>query len=476
LRAVNRRPRSLVSKIKNDDQGDQMTKLSVTIRLAALTIGTVWVSAAVQAANWFEVQTIPPPEFGKAELIGFVQPTYTDYQDNRAANGQIPKADLIAPDYGASDNWAVQRARLFVRGSLTPDITYYVGTEFGQNNYAYSFGHYSPRLIDADMVFSHFVPGVRFELGIIRAPGPEGGMQGFMDFSFLDLFPTAIGQLMQPSFVNKNAVYKGIANGGFAVPGSDLSGDNGFRYPGIQAMDWFRLQPNLELAYGVMFGVNGRQLEPDTANGSILASRVQLSYLFDDGRGRFFRNDLTGFLWYQHAHPELNDISNTMVRYGFGATYRRDYMKALGENLKVEYMRGTGDIAVPATFNVAPALQATQYDSTLYPDSRNSAHGYTITGGVFLTRNIELNARYDYYDRLPNIASQERVFKTTATGISYHFTPLTRLVLDYAFRKVEIPNPSAIGNAGNPALNLASSVVGAIGNEINLFAVVTFRE
>jgi hypothetical protein len=134
------------------------------IPLAVLAMGGVLISQAVRAANWFEVQTIPPLEFGKAEIIGFVQPTYTDYQNNTSANGQIPRADLIAPDYGASDNWASQRARLFVRGSITPDITYYVGTEFGQNNYAYSFGHYSPRLIDADIVFSHFVPGVTLVL------------------------------------------------------------------------------------------------------------------------------------------------------------------------------------------------------------------------------------------------------------------------------------------------------------------------
>lgn len=441
---------------------------------AILGIAALFLGHEARAANWFEVQTIPPPGFGKAELIGFVQPTYTDLQSAAAANGQVPTADLIPPKDDASSNWAIQRARLFVRGTLAPDVTYYVGTEFGQNSYAYSFGHYAPRLIDADMVFSHFVPGVRFELGIIRAPGPEGAMQGFMDFSFLDLFPTAIGQLMQPSFFKKNSTYKEAAHDGFLVPGADLSGDNGFRYPGIQLMDWFRLEPHLELAYGVMVGDNGRQLEPTTTNGPIIASRVQLSRLFDDGGGRFFRNDLTGFLWYQHARPQLNDVSTSMVRYGFGAAYRRDYMKALGQNLKIEYLRGTGNIAVPPTFDAAPVLQAAQYESVIYPGANNSAHGYSLTAGLFLTRHIELNARYDYYDRLPDIASQERVFKNTAWGATCHVTPLTRVVVDYIFRKVEIPNPGAVGAAGSPALDLASSVVGAIGNEFHIFAVVAF--
>jgi hypothetical protein len=59
-----------------------------------------------------------------------------------------------------------------------------------------------------------------------------------------------------------------------------------------------------------MVGDNGRQLESPTMNGPIVASRVQLSHLFDDGGGRFFRNDLTGFLWDQHARPQLNPTLN----------------------------------------------------------------------------------------------------------------------------------------------------------------------
>jgi len=91
-----------------------------------------------------------------------------------------------------------------------------------------------------------------------------------------------------------------------------------------------------------------------------------------------------------------------------------------------------------------------------------------------LTHHIELNARYDYYDRLPNIASQERVFKNTALGATYHVTPLTRVAVDYIFRKVEIPHPSAIGTAGSPTLDLASSIVDGIGNEFHVFAVIAF--
>jgi hypothetical protein len=53
--------------------------------------------------------------------------------------------------------------------------------------------------------------------------------------------------------------------------------------------------------------------------------------------------------------------------------------------MKVEYLRGTGNIAVPPTFNAARGLQA---DSVFYPGANNSAHGYTVTTGLFLTHAI----------------------------------------------------------------------------------------
>ena len=37
------------------------------------------------------------------------------------------------------------------------------------------------------------------------------------------------------------------------------------------------------------------------------------------------------------------------------------------------------------------------------------------------------------------------MFKNTALGATYHVTPLTRVAVDYIFRKTEIPNPNAIG-------------------------------
>ncbi|MHB0991158.1 MAG: hypothetical protein ACYC3O_06730 [Burkholderiales bacterium] len=446
-------------------------KLAALVSIALFGGG---VCQSVYAANWFEIQTVSLPEWGKGTFFGFLEPTYSDMKYTPANNGQIPKADYIGPTFNNTTDVAIQRARLFLRGSVNPDISYYLGTEGGQNGYTYSYGNYGPKIIDANMTFSNYIPGIRVEVGIIRAPGPEGAMEGFMTFNFLDQFPTVIGQLMQPSFYNRSSLYHGVGNGGFAVPTADMSSNNGFRYPGVQAEDWFMLKPHLELAYGVMLGDNGLQFDPGTTNGPIAAGRLQLSYLFDNGKDRFYRNDLTGFVWYQQSRPEFNGTSNTMVRDGFGFTYMNKFMHAGGRSLKAEYIAGTGNIAAPPAFNVAPGLGVGQYDTTFYPGSNNRAYGYDISSGYFVTNKIELNLRYDYYDRLPNLAAQERIFKDVGAGVEYHFTPLTRIVADYFIRRVDIANPSAIGAPGSAALNLANSTVDGIGNEFNIYAVFAF--
>lgn len=114
-----------------------------------------------------------------------------------------------------------------------------------------------------------------------------------------------------------------------------------------------------------MLGSYGNQFESNSPNGPIVAGRVQLSYLYGGG-GSFFRNDLTGFVWAQQARPQLNGISNTMRREGFGVAYRQGYMETGARSLKAEYMAGTGNIAAPAPFNQEPGLVPAQHQTTFF--------------------------------------------------------------------------------------------------------------
>ena len=429
-------------------------------------------AAPAQAANWFEAQGVSNPAWGRGRILGWIEPDYTHLDTSAASNGHVPKADLVGPQFNGNSELNMQRARLALRGSLGPRIDYFLAGEFGANGYTYGAGGYAPKLIDGHVLLSHYVPGVRLEAGIIRAPGPEAAMAGYMGYNFIALFPSVIGQMMQPTFYARSAHYAPAA-GGYLVPSSLMSSNNGFRYPGIEATDWFRVRPDVELSYGLMLGQYGKQFEADTGNGPIVAGRVQGSLLFGGG-GTPFRNDLTGFAWYQQARPELDGVTSTLRRYGVGATYRRGFMAAGAKSLKIEYMKGSGTIMAPAPFRPAPGLLPAQYDTVVYPGSNNKADGWYVSAGVFVSRNVEIDARYDTYDRLHNLPAQERRFTNFGAGVQYHFTPLTRIVADYFVRKVRIPNPGAIGAPGSPALTLATSTAAAVGNELDVYAVIAF--
>ncbi|MDA8328291.1 MAG: porin [Betaproteobacteria bacterium] len=472
----------------------------ITAMKLALGMGVglgLCVCQPANAANWFNIQTISLPEWGSGQFIGFLQPLYTDIAaspvvvsgyPHAPANGQTAHFNEVAPMFDSSSQLYMQRARFFIRGSIggNPDISYYVGAEAGQNGYDYSWGRYAPRVIDANMVFSHYIPGVRLEIGNIRAPGPEGAMEGFMDFNFLDAFGTGLQQLMQPTFYNNGVNYKLATAGtkdGYAVPGGDVSGNNGFRYPGIQAEDWFMVAPKVEVAYGAMLADYGKMLDSGTSNGPIVAGRLQASYLFGSEQGRFFRNDLTGFIWAQAAHPEIgvapgqpSPSSSNMTRDGFGMTYRKGYMERGGLDVKAEYFEGSGNIVAPTVFNETPGMAAAPalYDEVVYAGSNNTANGYDLSAGYFLTKRIEAVLRYDYYDRLPNNAAAERMFKDTSLALEYHVTPLSRVVVDYIDRSITIPNPGAVGAAGSLALTQASAIVNSVGNQIDVWAVYAF--
>ena len=151
-------------------------------------------------------------------------------------------------------------------------------------------------------------------------------------------------------------------------------------------------------------------------------------------------------------------------------------MHQWGRWAKVEYMRGSGMISTSSVFSspvtVAPAAQqAALSEAQVYPGSQNTARGYYISGGLFVTRRAEVDLRYDHYNRLPNIAIQNRTFNTWAVGLQYHFTPLTRVILDYYVRNVGIPHLGAIPPAQRA---LPESIANSADNALALQAVIAF--
>ncbi|MHB8563862.1 MAG: porin [Acidiferrobacteraceae bacterium] len=442
----------------------------------AVTMATSMIGATpALAANWFQLQGVSPPHTSRVTVSGFLEPDYSAFQGGGtpAINGFVPNGNMAGPDFTSSSTFQILRARLMIRGNLNRNIAYFMGGEFGDNSFTHTGSGYTPGLIDAHVTFSHYVRGVRIEGGIIRAPGPEQAMQGYMGYNFTN-FAGVTQQMMLQPFYNPDVPAGTYASGGLippgaqAIPGAYGEGVNAFRYPGVMAMDWFNYG-RWQTAYGIMAG-NFSPLTGTNAGSSLLyAARAQESYIFG-GRGPF-RSDVTGFAWYQNADPLFNGLNYQMRRYGTGVTYSQGYMHPWGRWIKAEYMKGSGMISTPAIFSSATGLPAQLTDALLYPGSNNTAHGYYIGAGLFVTKRLEVDLRYDVYNRLPNLPVQNRVFTTYAAGLQYHFTPLTRVMLDYYARTASIPDPNAIAPSARP---LAESVTSSLDNEVMMEAVLSF--
>ncbi len=442
--------------------------ISCALACAALATGSI---ESASAANWFKLEGISPPKAPLVHLSGFIIPLYKYMNGTTAVNGQVPKINLVAPQDTSSKSFNILFAHIMLRGNINKHISYMMAGEFGNNQFTHVGGNYTPQLMDAHATFS-YIPGARIEAGIIRAPGAEEAMQGYPNFAFGFNYTTVTQQLILQPFYSANTTYTSGPYGSYSVPGTNVLGNNAFRYPGAEVMDWFRAG-NMEYAYGIMVGNFGRLTATNSSNGPLVAGRVQASYLlkgFGPDRGPF-RSDVTGFLWYQHANPIFNGQSYSMTRDGLGITYTQGYMHRWGRWAKFEYMRGSGMIDAPAVFNTYLAAPPALTDAQVYPGSQNKASGYYVSGGLFVTNRLELDLRYDVYDRLPNIAPQERVFKTWAIGGQYHITKFTRVMVDYFVRSVKIPHLSSIPPAQRA---LPQSVAGAADNEIAITAFVAF--
>ncbi|MEL5847965.1 MAG: porin [Candidatus Igneacidithiobacillus chanchocoensis] len=430
------------------------------IMTAILSAG-IFLSPTAQAANWFKLQGISPAKAPLFGVSGFIEPTI--WAQGATEDGllhEVPHINLIGPDFSYGTTASILRARIMFRGNINPNISYFLGGEFGNNGFTHVRGDYQPGLIDGHVTFS-YLPGARVELGLIRAPSAEGAIRGFMAYNFV-LSSNVINQLADQPMFNSAYVTKPTA-AGYLIPGTENLGANGFRYPGAMAFDWFRNGP-WEFSYGAMLGMYGTVAAGNQSNQPMEAVRLQEDYILG-GKGPY-RSNIQAGIWYQHAVPRWDGRNYNMNRYGIDATYRQGFMHPLARLLRFQYIHGNGWIDAPSAFSKSVSIekQTALYQTQLYPDMSNKAWGYMVEGGLFLTKNIEVNLRYDYYNRLPNNPAQNRIFKTYAVGLQYHFTPLTKLMAGYYFRTLDVPHPKAT----------SQSVADAVDNVFALQAMISF--
>lgn len=463
--------------------------------LAAGIAVAAGMGSSAQAANWLQLyDTAPPGIAPPIKVWGFVQPDYASTSGKSvsgltgpasvtAFNGVAPNFNLIGPDLKSTNTFNMLRARLGARGTLSPldnKLDYFVMAEFGNNGLTYFAGKH-PVLSDAFVTWNAN-KYARFALGLQKTPGSWESRVGIVALPYVN-YTTATLQNTLERFINPGAAVTSAGSGGYHfVPSSDnVTGYGAFRDIGLNMFNWFDRGP-WEYAYAFMVGNGGPLTSTNNNNGLDSYGMLRASYVFS-GKGPY-RNDAGVWVWFHNGQRKLDSVGTfSLKRWGVGGEFARHQRQAGGFSVHAGYLRAKGWILAPAPFQydattagnyTGTALGA--YDKltqwTIYPGSSNTAWGAYVQGGYYVMRNIELQLRYDQYNRLTNEAALERDYKTWTVGAQYFMTPTTRLSLNYAMPTLTVPHASSITNAVQR--NNAQAIARSMGNRIDLQLTAVF--
>ena len=431
-----------------------------------------------QAANWLMLQGTEPAGTADAVKVwGFVQPTYSQTDGSKVAAGPFKgrnfQPNLIAPDLTSKSQFSLMRARLGVRGSNFPldsKTNYFLMAEFGNNGITTQAGG-ATVLTDASVTLNH-IPGARIRLGQFKTPISEEVFQAIGVFDYINLTSMANQQLIERFFVTDGQAAC-IQNNTGTVPNSDaayleycadgnpfVGATGAARDIGIQIFDAFD-KGGWEHSYALMLG-NGNGI----ARGDNNASKDRYLYWSSEkvygGRGPR-RQGWKLFVWNVDGERTLLDSAdlNTGVRTkknydrnmtGVGTTYRRDRWRAAVEYIKFDGMiyNGSTGGAIPGDRNTVAA--GSKFDvgtrTSLFnvlPEEK--ADGMYLDVGYKVRPHLELDLRYDVYNRGTEVAANERKYTTLTLGAQYFFNLKTRLAVNYELRDQEAPNLPGSDNA-----------------------------
>jgi hypothetical protein len=415
----------------------------------------MWIAGPAGAANWLMVQgTEPEGSADLARVWGFVQVQYQeDFSDPNAAGGYIsPKT--IGPDLDSQSAFNVNRARIGVRGVAMPldsKINYFVLLEMGNNGITEPENAVA-KATDASLTFNH-IKGARVRTGLFKYPGAEEGLQAIHVFDYIN-FTWVTNQMLLERFPNRN--YTPNVPPQTLPPETKLNGfERGvgaFRDVGIQVFDSFDFVSGWDLSYAVMYG-NGNGLNfSDNDENKDLYLYASAEKIFGGAGPR--REGLKFFAWSQTGQRTAdlsNDDTYNPVEYdrdrmGVGAKYLRNGLRVSGE-----YMSGEGMIFQAPhnpSFGIGPGQgnPLSPAGSGAYADGT----GWYVEGGYrFKGTGLELDARYDIYNRLDGDLF-EIEFTRTTLGIQYFFNPRVRIALNYEMRDANAVNfASGAGPNGN---------------------------
>ncbi len=422
-------------------------KIQNKLLLSLITVSTF--SISIQAADWLSIAGTEPSFIkkdgkkienhnNKPHFWGFLQVGYQKNYGDIFIPQKGPKVGLnltpfsmLPPNLNSQSGFEVNRARLAVRGMIDKDNTlnYFFMTEFGEDGITKPAGHASNNYLTDASITYRGISYFNVRLGQFKYPGSEEGLRAVFASTYRN-FTTVGSQLLLERFLPNNA--KEISAGVYqAAPEQSVGA---YRDRGIEFFHTAKIADKTTLTWAGMIG-SGTGMSSSNASGKpTYYGYLATEYLFGKGKG-YYTQSLKGFVWYQNGKRQLNNKNYTRERYGVGFNYFQN-----GLRIGAEYIKAKGMI-----YNGAKDVDHDPYGENweyqIAASKKNEADGgYVNLQYFFVPKKWEAMVRYDYLNRLTNSTADERKFKTTTIGLSYHFKGPTRIDVNYAFRDADAPN------------------------------------
>lgn len=448
-------------------------------------------SGIINAANWLTLQNITDSPYPLT--WGFIQPSYMQTSGSTLPAGpwmgQKAAVNVMQPDLSSSRIFQIQRARVGIRGAL-PDnekISYFVLAEYGNNGITQPGGGAGKvTLTDATLTFTH-LKGAKVRVGQMKVPMSEEIYQGILTSNYINLSNIANQQLVERPFWTDGNANCSIAAGSPPGRSNDLylrfcNGDSQLQFRstsvaardiGVQIFDSFRVDA-WEHSYAFLIGQGGAN--KDNRNDS-LDTTVYFSSERIFGGEKAFRKGYKLYAWRTSGKRTLYDSNvlnagSTSLEAaereydrnltGLGGTCFVGKNRFWAEMINVDGMifNGTTGGAVPGSVNNGGSFPGV-FVSQFKTEPNGEGDGGYIDYGYRVKPDIELDIRYDWYNRVTNLlAADELKFETWTLGAQYFFTDTTKVIVNYEIRNIEAP--------GLPSSDMVNEVAKATDNRLSL--------
>lgn len=410
--------------------------------ITAIGLGLLSSVSISHAANWLALQgTEPEGQSQRARVWGFIQPEYQTTKGTKLpvgpSKGKNSAFNTIGPNFKSDSTFNIRRARIGVRGTgfpLDTKVNYFFLAEFGNNGITRpGGGGGSAKVTDASITLN-YVEGARIRVGQFKTPGAEEGLQAIHVFDYVNFTGITDGVLLERYFDNDGSAAntKNTPNGPVGA----------FRDIGIQVFDTFKVG-NWEHSYAVMYG-NGNGITRADNDDNKDTYLYWSSELVFAGKGAR-RQGLKLFAWNQSGKRTLIGAGKGEYdrdRRGLGATFRKDKYRAAFEFIDADGMirNGTDGAGVPgSTANNGDVV-------SVNIETQGEADGWYAHFGYAVIPKLELDIRYDIFNRMTNNAKKERTFEAVTLGAQYFFNKKTRATFNYEIRDAKAPNlPGSAG-------------------------------